>query len=67
MIREKTKFDFSDYQYNYYKQGCPVCNGNGQAIPIHPEMVSLLCDEHYKMFRKWHDKELGKGNISSWF
>ena len=69
MKKEQVKWDFSKYDYSGIS-GCPTCEAlkHQDAVALaHPETVSLLCEKHYKQFKEWHDSEVKKGNIKSWF
>jgi len=66
--REQVKWDFSNYGYDGFN-GCPQCAASlsDSSFAVHPETVRLLCDKHYQAFREWHDSQVDKGYIKSWF
>ena len=68
MSNNELKFDFSNYDYSG-TNGCPECKAIKMGIDyaIHPEEVPFLCPKHLKEFKKWHSREVSKGNIGSWF
>jgi len=65
----EVKWDFSDLQRPDGRVKCPGCvaETTGESYAVHPETFVYYCERHQKEFLEWHDEEVAKGNIESWF